>query len=446
MYANPQASRLSMPANSQLNAQRKANQARWLAFVFLTAVFFLMAHDFGHASRATDNYNLTRDELAARSVEGPPGRRIALALLAITGILSLLYSRIHRRLSVQGLMGWTFVLFVGWACVSPLWASDPALTMKRLVPFLILCIAGIAVATRFSLRDIVQWTFVSTLFYACTGVVATLAYGNFHPITAGYRFGGTLDPNSQGVNCALLLLAAGASGDLDKRWRLPAVIGGLFAVVLLILTGSRTGLAAALFAFAAYLLVTRSKKTILAGAAAISIVSLCLLLFAGIDLAPYLGNAVLMGRADAGSVDSFNGRSLIWQDLSGNVRQHPVLGVGYGSFWTPARINEISDQEKLGGISSSHSAYLEYLLALGWVGLTGYSILLLYGIWQAFREYALARNLAYAFLGSLLVFCIVDGILDSDITLAGTPLMFLWMVVTARLAVVENTVPARIPW
>ena len=50
------------------------------------------------------------------------------------------------------------------------------------------------------------------------------------------------------------------------------------------------------------------------------------------------------------------------------VEQRPILGYGYGGFWTPSHISEISEGEKW-GIPNSHSAYLDNLLMLGVVGL-----------------------------------------------------------------------------
>ena len=80
-----------------------------------------------------------------------------------------------------------------------------------------------------------------------------------------------------------------------------------------------------------------------------------------------LNGATSLGRGDT-NPDSFNGRTGIWEDLSYYIDRRPFLGYGYAGFWTPAHINEISAEEKW-GILDSHSAYLDYLLTLGAVGL-----------------------------------------------------------------------------
>jgi O-antigen ligase len=427
----------SLP-HANVSLRRTAKQTPWLAFAFLSTVFFLTSHDLGQAARGMDEYNLTRDELVSRSVEGPPARRVALVVLGIGAVVSLIRSPANRRLHAESLLGWTLIAFVGWALLSPAWAVDLALTLKRLMPFGIFCIAAFAAARRFSLSEIVRWSFVSTTVFLLISILAAVFSGTFRPFTPGYRFTGSLDPNSQGVDCALLLLSAAAAADLNRRWRVPAAAGGLLGLTFLILTGSRTSFATAVLALVVYGIAVRSRVSKFAVVCGVSILVCSLLLFMGTELVPKLKNTILLGRDEPGSVDSFNGRSLIWKDLFYYTDQHPIVGFGYGGFWNPTHISEISDEEKSGGISSGHSAYIDYLLTLGEIGLVAYSLLLVGGIWRAFRFYLLSRNAAYAFCGAFLVFCALDGILDSNITMAGALLMFLWLVVLTRLAFIET--------
>ncbi len=95
-------------------------------------------------------------------------------------------------------------------------------------------------------------------------------------------------------------------------------------------------------------------------------------------------------------------------------------------------MSAISEEEKW-GVSSSHSAYLDYLLSLGAVGLVAYAFLLLAGIKRAFRFQRLSRSSTFAFCGALLVFYALDGLLDSATVEPSLP-MFLCMVVLVSLA------------
>jgi O-antigen ligase len=165
-----------------------------------------------------------------------------------------------------------------------------------------------------------------------------------------------------------------------------------------------------------------------------SIVFCFLLLFLGVGLLPSLGNAILRGRDDPANTDSFTARTTVWKDAGYYIRQRPILGYGYDGFWTPTHINVISDQEEW-GVPNGHSTYVDYLLSLGVVGLAAYALLLFAGIRRAFRFHSLSQNPAFAFCGALLVFCVLDGILESSLVEGGL-LRFLCMVVLIRLAFV----------
>jgi O-antigen ligase len=259
-------------------------------------------------------------------------------------------------------------------------------------------------------------------------------FGAFRPFASGYRFAGGQDPNSEGIDCGLLLLSAVAAGDLERRWRALLWACALLGFVFLILSGSRTALAAALLALVVYVAAVCSRGTKIAMALSLSILFCFLLLFLGAGLLSGVKSAILLGRDDPGSVDTFSGRTMIWEDVGYYIRQRPILGYGYGGFWNPTHISVISDEEK-GGVPEGHSAYVDYLLTLGTVGLVAYTFLLVAGIKRAFRFHRLSQNPAFAFCGVLLVFCALDGLLESA-TLNGSLLMFLWMVVLARLAFV----------
>jgi O-antigen ligase len=290
-----------------------------------------------------------------------------------------------------------------------------------------------AVARRLSLREIILWTVFSTTLFLVIGIFAEVLFGTFRPFASGYRFAGTLHPNFQGIDCGLLLLSGVAAADVEKHKRTIFLACAIVGLVFLILTESRTVIAAALLALAAYFAAVCSRATKIAMAYSLSIVFCLLLLFFEAGLIPDLKSAIMLGRDDS-TVDSFNGRTGIWEDVGYYIHRRPILGYGYGGFWTPTHIRVISGEEKW-AISDSHSAYLEYLLTLGAVGLVAYTLLLFAGIRRAFRFQRLSQNSAFAFCGALLVFCSSDGFLESAVVNPSL-LMFLSMAVLAQLAFV----------
>lgn len=414
---------------------RPAPQVRrlpWLTFLFLTAVFFVAFHDPSNAVRALNNHNPSADEIVTSATNASPVHRIALVLLGFAAIISLVRYRGNIHLRIDFPLGWLLLSFAAWALISPVWAENLPWSLKSLTSFGILCVAAAAVARRLSLREIILWIFFSTALFLLIGILVELLSGTFRLFAPGYRFMGTLHPAGQAIQCALLVLSAVAAADLERRRRMLLGACALLGFVFMILTNSRTELGAVLIALFAYFVSVRSTRSKIAMAWSLGLSSCVLLLFLGSGFLPGLKKAILLGRDDPGSFDTFTGRTVLWKDLGYYVRQHPVLGYGYGGFWTPTHISAVSSEEQW-GVPNGHSAYVDYLLTLGEVGLVAYALMLLAGIKRAFNLYKLSRNPAFAFCGALLVFCVLDGFLEAEITEGGL-LTFLCMVVLVKLA------------
>lgn len=405
----------------------------WVLFLFLAAVFFFTYHDIS-ASKSIGGYDPPTEDFIAAIAQGQLGRRIALLSLGVVAIVNLVRSPARRRLSMQGPLGWLLLGFCAWVLLSIIWAEDLSQSFKRVTEFAILCVAAVWVVRRLSLREIILWTFFSTAAFLLIGVTAQVVNGTFQPLSAGYRFAGTLPPNNEGIGCALLLLSAITLADLMKRWRTLFWVSGFIGFVFVILSGSRTGLAAVLAAIVIYLAAVRSRSTKVAMGLSATMVASFLVFVIGAGLMPGLKSAVLLGRDDPGSIGTFTGRTDIWKDVSPFIRQSPVVGYGYGAFWTPAHVTAISDEEQW-GVANSHSAYIDYLLMLGAIGLLGFIAILAVGIFYAFGSFRFSQRPAFAFCGVVLMFCAMDGLFESDIT-EGSQLMFVSTIILIRLAFV----------
>lgn len=402
----------------------------WVTFLFLAVVFFYCQQGVHFLNGGVQTSNPPEAELLAGVVEGSLSREIALMALGLFAVISLIRNR-GTRLRPNGTLGWIVLLYVGWAVLSLAWAEDRPLTFRRLVVFAILCLAAAAIARRFTLRGILLLTFLCTVSFLVVGVLGELALGAFHPFTPGYRFAGSLGPNPQGINCALLLLSGVVAGHTEKRRKIFFGTCATLGFVFLVLTGSRTALAAAIFALAVYmaLVISRSAKVALSLTLGILI---CLFFLLTMDV-PYSAiQKVALFRKDNPAVSSFDGRTTIWADCFHYVDRSPILGYGFGGFWTEAHITEISDIESW-GVAEAHSAYVDCLLSLGFVGLAGYVFTLLGGLVRSFALYRASRVPATAFTAAFLTFCLIHGFLESGIRDASF-LMFLLMIVIARLA------------
>ena len=427
-----------MNNNQHLTARPGLGLGRsvWLIFLFLSAVFFLGEHDFSYSRNGLDRYNPSEEDLISATTEGTPVRRVAFLSLGLFAVVSLARRRAWATpFIVNGALGWLLIVFVSWTFLSLIWAEDPAQTSIRLVAFGIFCLGATAIARRFSLREIILWTCFSTALFLVIGVAAELFSGRFRPLASGYRFSGTLHPNIQGINCALLALSALAAATTERRGKKLYWSCAILGFCFLILTASRTAFAATLVAIVVYLASVCSKRAKIAMGYALS-VALCLVMLVLVSgLFPGLKGAVRCSEGATRMTPPSMGGPRSGDEVGRFVGRHPILGYGYGSFWTPTRMSVISDDMNF-GVPNSHLAYLDYLLTIGAVGLVTYVLLLIAGISRAFRFHRHSRNSAFAFCAAFLVFCALDGMLESATMQTSLP-MFLIIVVLAQLAFVR---------
>lgn len=96
---------------------------------------------------------------------------------------------------------------------------------------------------------------------------------------------------------------------------------------------------------------------------AMTIKGLLILILLYGTILPLCGGLSVSGFTSAlGRDGTFTGRTDIWGELVPYVQERPLLGCGFGGFWTPEmRVKHI--------ISQAHNGYLEVLMEIGIVGL-----------------------------------------------------------------------------
>ncbi len=106
----------------------------------------------------------------------------------------------------------------------------------------------------------------------------------------------------------------------------------------------------------------------------------------------------------------------MWQELLGYVKQNPILGYGYNSFWDPPRHIEL--MTGIGWVPyHAHSEYIELLLDLGTTGLLLYLFIMAFAMKRSLMYYRLTANRGYGFCFILLTFCVVRGVLEPTIVM-----------------------------
>jgi O-antigen ligase len=95
-----------------------------------------------------------------------------------------------------------------------------------------------------------------------------------------------------------------------------------------------------------------------------------LVIMVGISIL-FIGTSLMQVMATAAGRDAtLTGRTEIWAGLLPVAMERPILGTGFGGFWT-------SLTKTVFTVSEAHSGYLELLLELGFVGILSISLFLL---------------------------------------------------------------------
>jgi exopolysaccharide production protein ExoQ len=401
----------------------------WIIFILLAAGFFVAKHDLLFSLR--EDFMGSSELMVRGMVEGNFRSRIVFSLLGLLGALALLRKG-QNRLGINGVLGWLILFNLVWAYLSVAWAPDAVFTLRKLGTLSMLCLGALAVCKHFSLRNIILWVFFATASFLLIGFASEIALGTFRPLAPGYRFAGTLHPNQQGINCALLLLTGIAAGRAAKCGRWFSLMCAFVGIVFIVLTGSRTAFAAGIAALLVYWVLVSSRSRKLAWLLGLSIgAGVCLLvLLVENDLSTGLRQGVLLGRTDS-DISSFSGRIPLWKEFLVYAARSPLGGCGYNSFFTPTHIDEISATQGW-PIGEAHSAYLELLLGTGLVGMVSAVLILVLGIKRSIVRYKVSLNPGFASFVAIFIFCLLDGVLESAAVHPGF-FSFVTMVALAHL-------------
>lgn len=391
-------------------------ESLWFAAVLCAVVFFVCNHHLSEPLRVDADV-----DVAATAIEdGSLARQVSLTALGAYGLVLLFRARPKSPTRPPaGVLGFLVFAFLAWACMSVAWTEAPAFALRKVAALLMLGLGAWGIARRFSPREVAGLVAITSFGYLVFGLALELADGTFTPLDVAYRFGGTLHPNHQAMNCGLLSLACFYL--VKEHARLRRMLAGIAVVALafLLLTKSRTGLASTLAALAAYWLLVSSrigKVAAVTGALAATAVAAALYLGGAVTVSE---DALLLGRTDA-EMETLSGRTDLWDWTTDLLKDRELTGYGFNSFWTPDRVEEISEEQHW-TISQGHSTYLDMLLGVGIVGLALYVALLLAGAGKAMRLEHDHRDGRYAFLCAVIVFALVEGTAESALLQSTVP-------------------------
>lgn len=365
-----------------LPVKRARSQATSTAFtwknaisaILLFSVFYIAEHDFAISItiQSLGAADFQDEELDETVSEGSLLRKIAFPMLGMWGVFLL-------ATPVSPINRWDKLLFnpvlyfmlglISLTVASALWADIAGFAMKRVIVVLFGTMAGLGLARGHSIRQLTDILIVVILSYILFGIFAEISVGMFRPWMSEYRFSETTHPNNQAVMNGILILACLSRVMTDPKVNYWLILIAVFTFGIMVLTKSRTVLFGCLIAMAV-LMALRTPWQVIFGSGFLAATALtgflCFVALAGMDIADDVFEIFTLGRSDETS--TLTGRIPLWEELFKDINQRPVLGHGYGSFWTAERTLRISLNQGW-QIPHAHSGYVETLLNLGYFGL-----------------------------------------------------------------------------
>ncbi len=412
-------------------------------FLFLTVVlaaaFFMIGHKINYSTTTGVDFTLSGEDSAAAVKDGNTIRKVVYLGVGVVGLFFLLRS-MGRPFTFSDPLAVLLLAYWGYCVASTLWSADPSLTLRRSV-VLSCCVVAMFGFTRQLKPDHILWiAFLCSASFVLTGFAAEIVLGAFKPWSGQYRFAGTVHPNGQGQLCGLMCISAFALQAKMLRARPIMVAAFIVGVVLLILTKSRTaGLAMILGVSVIWLPKAKGNSVAMACVGvpfALAILAILASLM-GADVSANASNAATLGRNSG--LGSFNGRVPLWSELIPLITERPILGSGYLSFWTPWRIESISEQLQW-TIPDAHNEYIDTVLNLGLFGAMLLACITLVGLARSFAAYLQSRDEAYGFFAALIATSLFAGFFESGFA---QPLGLVPFITASGIAFVACRMPAE---
>jgi exopolysaccharide production protein ExoQ len=288
-----------------------------------------------------------------------------------------------------------FVALLMYAACSVLWSIDRAATLARLfhiVTVLLACMAATLIGwheRRF--QNVARPAFTVLLLGSLIfGLVAPdLAIDPPIPPDTKFYWHGLADQKNQLGALASMGTIFWVHGWAAREVKLTAALLWVsLSVACLLLSRSSTSLMATILVCGFLLIMLRSNRAIRRYVPYVVVFLVAVTLLYGLavlNVVPGL-DALLTPITDLTGKDrTFSNRAQIWAILQEHIRQNPILGSGYGAYWTGPRPSSPSFAfiyRMFFYPGECHSGYLEIINDLGYLGL----LLLIGYLWTFIRQ------------------------------------------------------------
>lgn len=306
-------------------------------------------------------------------------RLVKLGLLAI----SLLVISRHRTDFFRLLprINGFFVVFICLAALSLLWSISRSNTLGRCVSLICyvmfsaaFCLVGWH-SRRFQtvIRPLLTLLLCGSLVFGLAEPTLAIEHGMGTLHNAWHGLTGQKNSFGQLAGFGTIFWLHGWLSKQVKTWA--AVFFGGLSFTCLILSRSSTSLLAAVFAIFFLLLLLRSPQSLrrsipyITTTFAVMVIAYALAI---LNLVPALRILLVPIVKLTGKNMTFSDRSVIWGIIKQNIDLHPILGGGFGAYWTgpvPSSPSYAFLSKMYFYPSEAHNGYLEITNDLGFIGL-----------------------------------------------------------------------------
>lgn len=265
------------------------------------------------------------------------------------------------------------ILLLLWVAASVTWSIDQGVTFRRVIAIGMTTLFGFHLAMRYNWRELLTLFGITWLILGAGAAIVALTIpqiGVESELHVGAWKGLWFQKNTLGGHMGRACLLFGFLAITERKWRNVWLVGLLMAIILVLLSTSKTALLGMLVGVAVLAVGAIMRRGPLLTLSMIwGVVFFGGVLVSIIVFQPDLFFE-LLGR-DAG----LTGRTEIWVVLQELIDQRPLLGYGYGAFWAegsgPATyVKDLTQWD----VPTAHNGWLETWLAVGVVGVVLFAV------------------------------------------------------------------------
>ena len=338
-----------------------------------------------------------------------PGNEFFLYPLALVFIVTLFFER-DRVMPILARCWWIFLIPI-LSLISFAWSSYPAETIRFGMFFILSALSLVIIGALLSARQILR------AFFFCAVAGTALAITELPSIQATAVSEYLGQKNFYAMKMMVGMITGFAVAMNKEENPLIRMLGLIMIPINLYLVLAANSTTSMLLSFLALVLLIlfqlfwvssrgiKGLRTLIAGLG-------CIVLSLGALLALGAVNSSVVSEAlgALGKDTTLTGRTALWEQASRTSAEHPVLGVGVGSFWQydvgAAQTLAENDHRDPGTALGFHSSYWESRVHLGWTGLLCLIFAIGMVIWKAGQTFFAQATLERScfFVAALIIF------------------------------------------